>query len=132
MLLVKTKVGRSSIAGFGLMAGQLIPKGTPVWTLVRWFDLILTKEQLESLWEAAQERFHNYDYVDMDTGEYILCADEARFLNHSETPNIGWVSSEEYPEEGVDVALRDIQEGEEITINYKNYDADWPSKLAVS
>lgn len=114
------------------MAAQFIPKATPVWTLVRWFDLILTKEQVESLPAPARERFHNYDYRDMDTGHYILCADEARFLNHSETPNIGWIASSEYPEEGVDVALRDIQEGEEITINYKNYDADWPSKLGRS
>ena len=131
MLLIKTKVGPSKISGFGLIAAEFIPAGTPVWTLVRWFDLVLTKDQMESLPEPARERFHNYDYVDMNTGEYILCADEARFLNHSETPNIGWVPSSDYPEEGVDVALKDILEGEEITINYKNYDAAWPSKLKL-
>src|SRR5262245_53091832 len=47
MLLVKTRVGPSKISGFGLIAAQFIPKGTPVWTLVRWFDLILTKDQFE-------------------------------------------------------------------------------------
>jgi hypothetical protein len=58
MLLVKTEVGPSSISGFGLLAAQFIPKGTPVWTLVRWFDLVLTKDQVEDTKSLQVKREH--------------------------------------------------------------------------
>jgi SET domain-containing protein len=128
MLLVKTRIGFSQINGLGLFAAEFIPKGTPVWKMVRWFDLILTKEQMDKLSDPAREQFLRCGHLDMYTGEYVLCADEARYLNHSETPNIRCSDSSDGNED-LDVAIRDIEEGEEITINYKEYDANWPLKL---
>jgi hypothetical protein len=57
-------------------------------------------------------------------------ADEARYLNHSEDPNIRCNGTSD--EDDLDMAIRDIAEGEEITINYKEYDANWPIKLGES
>jgi SET domain-containing protein len=50
----------------------------------------------------------------------ILCFDDARFVNHSDTPNI----ATDYAQDpyGLDVALRDIEAGEEITMNYENFE----------
>jgi len=129
MLLVKTRIGPSRINGLGLFAAQFIPQGTHVWKMVRWFDLVLTKEQIDRLSNPAREQFIRCGHLDLYTGEYILCADEARYLNHSENPNIRYNADSD---QDIDVAVRDIQEGEEITINYKEYDANWPMKLSVS
>lgn len=129
MLLVKTKIGPSKIEGLGLFADQFIPKGTPVWKLMRDFDIILTREQMAPLSDVALEQFVHYGHLDMFTGEHVLCADNARFLNHSENPNICCYLLPTPNDEDLDVALRDIEEGEEMTINYKEYDANWPIKL---
>ena len=45
------------------------------------------------------------------------------FLNHSSTPNIGAKGDYCF------VALRDIQDGEELTIDYRNIDDAWREKL---
>ena len=129
MLLVKTKIGPSDIAGLGLFADQFIPKGLAVWKLMPGFDIVLTIEQIASLSEVAREQFVHYGHVDMFTGQHVLCADNARFLNHSDDPNICCCMSPTPDDEDIDVAVRDIRKGEELTINYKEYDADWPRKL---
>ena len=54
---------------------------------------------------------------------YELCSDDARFFNHSDEPNTGSISND------TDVALRDIQQGEELTCDYRTFDADWQLKL---
>jgi SET domain-containing protein len=130
MLLVKTRIGQSRIHGLGLFAAQDIPKGTPVWKMVPWFDLVLSPDQIAKLSDPAKEQFIHCGHLDMFTGTYVLCADEARYLNHSDDPNIR--CNDGSTEEDQDIAVRDIQEGEEITINYKEYDANWPLKLGKS
>lgn len=54
---------------------------------------------------------------------YILCADNARFFNHSDNPNTHVVEDPE-DEETADVASKDIQIGEELTVDYREFDAD--------
>ena len=47
-----------------------------------------------------------------DDGTMYMCVDNARFINHSDTPNTKNV--------GDDCAVtRDIQEGEELTCDYR-------------
>ena len=127
MLLVKTKIGPSTIAGIGLFANQFIPKGTPVWKFQKDFDLELSKEQFENLSEAAREQVLNYCYFNPKTEHYIVCSDDARFLNHSDNPNVNSGPDDDH----VDVALRDIAQGEELTQNYKFFDGDSNKKLAA-
>jgi len=129
VLLVKTKIGPSQINGIGLFADQFIPKGARVWMLMRGFDIVLTPEQIDSLSDVAREQFVHYGHLDIFTGEHVLCADNARFLNHSETPNVGCYLLPTPNDEDYDVAIRDIESGEEMTINYKEYDGNWLLKL---
>jgi hypothetical protein len=57
------------------------------------------------------------------SGLYVLCGDDARFLNHSENPNcFDFYSGEE---QDITVAERDIYLGEELTCNYALFDLDW-------
>ena len=62
MLLVKTKIKVSSIAGIGLFADQLITKGTPMWKFQKGFDIELSKAQFAELPKPAQDQVMNYCY----------------------------------------------------------------------
>jgi len=127
MLLVKTKIGLSSINGIGLFADQFISKGTPTWKFQKGFDLEVDKNNLEKLSEPARKQFLKYAYLDIKTDKYVLCFDDARFFNHADDANtVGFVSESG---DEVDVATRDIERGEELTCNYREFDADFGVKM---
>ena len=133
MLLIKTKLGPSKIHGIGLFADEFIPKGTIVWKFVSGFDLKFTEAEIKNFPEVTQEFFRYYAYRSIRTGLYILCSDESRHCNHSESPNTTGIEIEGTEEEGGDIATQDIQIGEEITYNYKDPkegDVDWQWKLS--
>lgn len=123
MLLVKTKVGSSNIHGLGLFADEFIPEGTKIWEFTAGFDLKVSEEDLKILSEPAREQFLNYCYYSVVDGKYVLCFDDARFFNHSDNPNTTSADSPSH-EEGMDVAARDIQPGEEITCDCREFDVD--------
>lgn len=129
MLLVKTKIGPSEIQGIGLFADQFIPKGTAVWKFMPGFDLKTSKNALNELSQPAKEIFLKYAYLNPKTDKYVLCFDNARFLNHADEPNVISIDSPD-DEEGIDVAAQDIRGGEELTGNYKEFDADFDCKMA--
>lgn len=138
MLLVKTKVKQSAIAGVGLFADEDIKEGTPVWQFTPETCSVLTKEQIQ----AFTSSFHKtekeimqylltYSYYQAKLNGVILCLDDGRFVNHSETPNLiaplnmasgmGWQYS---------IASRDIKKGEELTEDYRTYDnTEWLNDL---
>jgi SET domain-containing protein len=123
MLLVKTKIRLSNIAGIGLFADQFIPKGTCIWKFKGGFDMRVSKDYPDVLEEPAKSFFTTYAYQNPKTLNYVLCADNARFFNHSDTPNTDCVYNPD-DEDTMDVAARDIQTGEELTIDYKQFDAN--------
>ena len=130
MLLVKTKIGQSKINGIGLFADQFIKKGTTIWKFQPGFDLRIDNDELSKLSESAKEQFLKYAYLNHDSHKYILCFDDARFFNHSDEPNSIDVASPD-DEEGLDVAGKDIEKGEELTCNYKDFDADFDYKMSI-
>lgn len=126
MMLARAKTGPSNIHSIGLFAKEFIPKGTKVWEFTEGFDLILTKEEVRNLSEAAREQFLNYAYLSKKSGKYVLCSDDARFFNHQIPPNVTCQIPEgsKVVEALECVAAKDIQPGEEITNNYEEFDAD--------
>ena len=118
MVLVKTRVGMSGIHGLGLFADQFIPKGTKTFRYTPWFDVSYTEDEFSKMSEEAQEEIFWYAYIDKKTGNYILCADDYRFINHSAKDDR--VNIESTPDE--DTALRDIQPGEELLCDYNKFD----------
>jgi hypothetical protein len=123
MLLVKTKVKESEIHGLGLFADQFIPKGTEIWRFTPGFDLKFTREQILSFPKLLQIHIYTYAWKSKKSGLYCHAVDDGKFFNHSENPN----SLSEYrdnEEEAVNVALRDIQIGEEITDNYSSFEKE--------
>ncbi len=129
MLLVKTKIGPSKIHGIGLFAAEFVPKGKEVWKFKTGFDLEFSEKELYSLGlsQQALEQFLNYCYRSPGTGKYMLCFDDARFVNHSENPNVKGNGLER--ELDMDIALYDISIGDEITYNYITEDADYYRKF---
>ena len=114
--MVETKIGSSVIHGIGLFAAQFISKDTPVWKFVDGFDIRVSEEKLKTLTEPAKKQFLNYSYLDPKTNMYTLAFDDSRFANHSDNPNV--TTTVDAHGEEIDVAARDIQEGEELTYDY--------------
>lgn len=125
MILIKTKIGPSKIQGIGLFADQFIPKGTPTWKYHEKFDMGFTQEDVDNMSEEARKIFIWYAFYDYDQNKYILCFDDQRFINHSsKNPNI---ESTVY----ADVALRDIEIGEELLCDYNKFDAHYWERHGV-
>lgn len=122
MLFVRTRLGVSEIQGIGLFAEEFIPVGTITWRCVDGFDVLKKHEELVDLPPLAREWFKRYAYLDKYRDVYVLCADNARFMNHSNDSNV----RPDYNLDpfGLDMAVRDIQAGEELTTNYTLFDKD--------
>ncbi|HVY36109.1 MAG TPA: hypothetical protein VG982_02425 [Candidatus Paceibacterota bacterium] len=55
MLTVETKIDKSKIDGIGLYAKVFIPKGTVVWRHNDLIDLLISKEEADTLSEPSKK-----------------------------------------------------------------------------
>lgn len=117
MLLILVRVAPSEIHGLGAFAVEPIAEGAPVWRFSAGFDLDLDPRLLDEQPAHFRDTLLHYGYVDPRLGRFILCCDDGRFINHSDSPNVG--TRFDLDRHGVDVALRDIAAGEEITVDYR-------------
>jgi len=115
MLLVDAHAGTSEIHGLGLIAGQLIQKGTTIWQFQPGFDVVVTEEEYAKLPPNARRAIEYYSYHCKVAGIHVLSSDDDRFTNHADDPNSIFV-------DGVTIAVRDIQPGEEVTMNYDDFE----------
>jgi hypothetical protein len=104
----------NTIAGYGIVARGAIAAGEVVFKGEERSQRIVTKRHVEEHWsEAARTLFRHYAFPLSDE-VYVLWDDEASQWapqNHSCAPNTAFA--------GLDVvALRDIAEGEELTLDY--------------
>jgi len=120
MLLVPTRLSQSPIHGLGVFALAPIAASMPVWRFERGLDMEFSPDIVTTLPEHVQTFFSHYGYLDRNVGRIILCFDDARFVNHSDAPNV----ATDYAQDpyGLDVALRDIAAGEELTMDYANFE----------
>jgi SET domain-containing protein len=120
MLKIKTKLKESNIlgAGIGLFSNEFIAKDTIIWEFTHNIDKCYTEDEFSKFNELEKEFMTTYCF--MFNKLYILCTDNARFFNHSDTPNC---YSSEFNEQslGYTKALRDIQIGEELLDNYQAF-----------
>lgn len=120
MLLIPTRLAPSNIHGLGVFATEPVAKGTPVWRFVKGFDMEYEPKILDTLPEHVRTFFSHYGYVDRHLNRIIMCIDDGRFVNHSSTPNLDTDYSQD--PHGLDVALRDIAAGEELTMDYGKFE----------
>ena len=115
MFLIRT-VLRASY-GIGVFADEDLSAGRIVWRFDPRFDQ--TFDAISDCEEPLAGFLRKYTYLDPTRKVYVLCGDDARFVNHSDTPNLRPVRD---PASGLyihDVAVRPIRRGEELTIDYR-------------
>lgn len=117
MLRVPTYVAPSSIAGMGLFAATRLPKGTVIWEYTDGVDWRIGPTELSLFPEPYQTKLRHYTYQE-DSGIYVLCGDNAKYMNHSEQPNC------DDPEGEYTVTNRAIRAGEELTCDYRTFDLE--------
>ena len=104
--------------GYGVFATQFIPKGTITWMLDK-LDREFTPAEVKQHPRIYRDIFEKYCYRN-NQGNYILCWDHGRYVNHSFKSNC---LTSAY---GFEIAIRDIHEGEELTDDYGYLNVDEP------
>lgn len=96
--------------GYGIVATKFIPEGTITWVQDE-LDQVYTPEQVAEMLPFTQEMIDKFSFRN-NKGNYVLCWDTAKYVNHSFNSNC---LSTAYDFE---IAIRDIQPGEELTDDY--------------
>jgi hypothetical protein len=100
----------SDTIGYGVFATALIPAGTITWARDK-LDQTFTMEEADNLPRQYASIIDKYAFTDA-AGKLVLCWDHARFINHSCEANCLTAGDD------FEIAVRDIQEGEELTDDY--------------
>jgi uncharacterized protein len=104
--------------GHGVVATRFIPAGTITWVLDP-LDREFTPEQIQKMPELFQRDLKIYSYRN-NQGNYVLCWDLGRYVNHSFRSNC---MSTAYDFE---IAIRDIHPGEQLTDDYGYLNVEEP------
>lgn len=115
MLVVKTILKEINGKGIGVIADEEIKKGQKVWVFNKFIDIKLDDKDVP---DEAREFFDKYA-VEYKKGKIMININNCRFINHSEDPNI--------IETGVHkpmIAIKEINKGEEITVDYASVDVN--------
>ena len=116
MMLIRCYLAPSEIEGLGVFTAEAVAKGAPVWRFDDRFDRMIPKHDLERVTDHIRLFVERYGYDMPGWPDHLaLDADEGRFMNHSDTPNLDFTAPD------VGYALRDIAAGEELTCDYREF-----------
>ncbi|MFP4097367.1 MAG: SET domain-containing protein [Alphaproteobacteria bacterium] len=121
MMLVPNYISQSPIHGIGIFAKEFIAKNTLLYAFDERVDRNYTFEEYNALPEVMKDYCKTYGYFCPVAGCYQLEVDNGRFTNHSFTPNTYFSPCLRYM-----YAKYDIMKNEEITSDYREFDAKWP------
>lgn len=114
MLMVETELRQSDIHGTGVFLLEPVRKGELIWRFDSRIDRVYCEDDLASLPEHMQSFLRTYSTWHEATRLWILCGDNGRHFNHSDTPNTLSLGAGF----GDDVAAQDLPAGVELTTNY--------------
>ena len=117
MLLVPTYVAPSPIAGVGLFSAADLPAGTRIWEFTEGVDWRIPEADFHRFPEPYLSRLRHHAYLD-EEGGYVLCMDNAKFMNHHRDPNCTDADAR------YTVTVRPVKAGEELTCNYAEFDLE--------
>jgi len=100
----------SEEAGHGVVAVKPIPRGTITWVKDP-LDCTFSPAAVDRMPAACRKALDHFCYRDRK-GDYALCWDHARFINHSFRPNCIATAYD------FELAVRDIAAGEELVNDY--------------
>jgi len=107
----------SPAVGYGVFATRRIPRGTLTWVLDP-LDQLLPPGRARELEPGYGDLLLRYAYLDR-AGNTVLSWDHGRFVNHSCDSSVASGGNDEF-----EIALRDIEAGEEITDDYAELETD--------
>lgn len=107
--------------GYGIVALKPIPRGTITWAIDK-LDRKFTPREVRAMDPLYQEVLDKFTYRNAE-GHYILCWDNARFVNHSSHSNCMTTAYE------FEIAIRDIAVGEELTDDYGYLNLEEPFEV---
>lgn len=108
--------------GFGVVATEFIPKGTITWASDG-LDQIISPGRVPDFPECMRAYIDKYAYKN-GGGDLILCWDHSRFINHSCHP------TSLAPGFDIEIAVRDIYPGEQVTDDYGTLNLEAPFECA--
>jgi hypothetical protein len=100
----------SNEIGYGVVAKNLIPKGTITWVLDK-IDREFSPMDIIELDDIYKEILDIYTFRN-NKGNHVLCWDNGRYVNHSFNSNCLTTAYD------FEIAIRDIQPGEQLTDDY--------------
>ncbi|MBI3800421.1 MAG: SET domain-containing protein-lysine N-methyltransferase, partial [Deltaproteobacteria bacterium] len=103
--------------GYGVVAIRLLPRGTITWVRDD-LDQVFSAIQVKDMTPIYRDLITKYAFVDA-RGDFVLCWDLARYLNHACEPSCMTTGYE------FDLAVRDIQPGEELTADYASLNLEY-------
>lgn len=127
MLFVPTYLAPSKIegAGLGLFAAAPIAAGSLIWKFDPRIDYLLTAATVEVMPRLAQDFIYKFG-CQCRNDLWLLCGDDARFVNHGVPSVMRCALVDRIDAEGV--ALGDLSPGDEITEDYSVSSLDFKQR----
>jgi hypothetical protein len=100
----------NELVGYGVVATDRIPAGTITWVLDE-LDREFSPAEVASLPPIYQEILETYTFRN-NHGNFVLCWDNGRYVNHSFNSNCLTTAYD------FEIAIRDIEVGEQLTDDY--------------
>ena len=112
-LLIDTYLDKSKIHGVVVFSKENVNKGEQIKEERPEFEIEFNKNKLPSMPLALAKLIDTHAYErKIGSGILVLGIDNEKYLNHSTDPSVN--------DDGI--ALKDINIGDEITIDYKDFD----------
>jgi hypothetical protein len=115
MMMVETELRASSIHGIGVFITEPVRAGQLIWRFDSRIDRVFADEELGEMPEQLQRFLRTYSTLHGDLKLWVLCGDNGRHFNHSDTPNTRSMGIAF----GDDLAAKDIPAGTELTSDYR-------------
>jgi len=115
MLMVDTELRASSIHGIGVFLTQPVKAGDLIWRFDGRIDRVFADAELREMPKRLQQFLRTYSTLHGDLNLWVLCGDNGRHFNHSDTPNTHSLGIAF----GDDVAAMDLEPGTELTSDYR-------------
>ena len=113
MFLIDTYLDKSSIQGVGVFSKENIKKGEKIKEERPEFEMEFDKNKLPQMPLALAKLIDTHAYERrLNSNILVLGLDNEKYLNHSDDPSVN--------DDGV--ALKNINIGDEITIDYRDFD----------
>lgn len=113
MFLIDTYLDKSKIHGVGVFSKENVKKGEKIKEVRPEFEIEFNSDNLPKMPLALAKFIYTHSY-ERELGSKILVIgiDNEKYLNHSDNPSVN--------DEGI--ALKNIKIGDEITIDYRDFD----------